>query len=358
MNATLPATPDVLAAIASQLRVLDAHTYELRGQAVPVTYPQAYTRWHQPLGQFGQNTGDDHQDRAQLLACLTQVLYGTYYCTGSTSAPTPPALALPLPAARQTCIERLSAANQTADGFDPAWTVYAVDAHGTAWVTKNGQLRSLAPGQWEPAGPGEAPTPHVGAVVRLRISREDRTAQPVFYHVRSRAVLPAQASLVRVYINITFEGAVALVEALTGTFNRYRLPFMFKCLNHPALYTRADSAVLYLDKFDFNLAARLLPAIFEPLRPELQAVGPLFTRGLLPGVSFSEDPGQGQSFGMSRCTLLAEALVNAHDKHLPTLADALAEMRRAITKSGLDETHFYRNPNSHFPYDFARLGAA
>ena len=42
----------------------------------------------------------------------------------------------------------------------------------------------------------------------------------------------------------------------------------------------------------------------EHLRPDT----PLFTKQLAPGLGFAEDPGDGGSFGMHRCRLLAEAI--------------------------------------------------
>jgi hypothetical protein len=351
-----PSFSQALTDIASQVAVVDEYTYRLRGQNYPVTYQQAYTKWHQPLQHFGQNSGDDGQARLNLQNRLAQVLYSTYYCTGRTDAPELASTVLPPAAAREQSMARLSAANQTADGFDPAWTVYSVDGHGTAFVSKNGYLRQLVPGQWEFANPAETNL-QVGAVVKLKMSREDKAMQPVFYHVRGRELVSQQAEFVRVYFHTTFTGAEQLVRGITGTFNRYRLPFLFKCLNHPDLFTRTDSAVLYVSKFDFRLAARLLQPILNEMQPELQATVPLFTRELRPGVSFSEDPGSGQSFGMNRCSLLAEALLSAHYKQLDSPEGQLAEIRRLLTKNGLDEQHLYRNPNSHLPYDFSLLHA-
>jgi hypothetical protein len=263
---------------------------------------------------------------------------------------------MPAPAAREESMSRLSAANSTANGFDPQWTVYSVDSYGNAFVRKNDQVRQLMANQWEFSNPEETSL-KVGSVVRLLISKEDKTAQPVFYHVRGTELVSQQAEFVRIYFNTTFAGAELLVREITRIFNRYRLPFLFKCLNHPDLFTRTDSAVLYLSKFDMRFASRLLRPILDELTPHLRPEVPLFTKLLRPGVSFSEDPGSGQSFGMSRCTLLAEALVGAYYKQLGPGDDQLAEIRRTFDRNGLDVEHLYRNPNSYLSYPFAALAA-
>jgi len=338
-----------LAALAEQVAVVDDYTYELAGQSVSIAYQHAYTRWHQPLHHFGENHGDEAQVQANLQQQLAYALYGTYYCTGTTqrpAGPAPVAAPLPSPAARARTIEQLSAANATETGFDYQWTVYAIDAQGNAFVSKNGALRQLVAGQWAHENPAETRL-QVGTVVRLAVGKEDTTAQPVFYHVRGRALVSQQAEFVRVYFHTTFEGALLLVQGITTAFNSYGLPFLFKCLNHPDLFTRADSAVLYVSKFDFHLASTLLRPLLSRLAPHLKPEVPLFTQPLRPGVSFSEDPANGLSFGMSRCNLLAEGLIAAHRRQ----TDRLTEMQRVLTKNGLTIERIYLNPNSHLPYN-------
>jgi hypothetical protein len=345
-----------LAAIAAQVVVLDDYTYQVRGQRFEVAYQQAYTRWPQPLQHFGQNSGDAGQVRANLRQQLAGALYGTYYCPGTTdeAAASPPSAPLPVPAERARTMALLSAANCTPNGFDPAWTVYSIDGQGNAFVSKNGALRQLVANQWTFANPAETAL-RVGALVQLTISKEDTTLQPVFYHVRGTELVSQQSEFVRVYFNTTFEGALLLVQGITAAFNEYRLPFLFKCLNHPDLFTRTDSAVLYISKFDFHLAYRLLRPLLTQLAPHLRPAVPLFTRPLRPGVSFCEDPADGQSFGMSRCSLLAEALLAAYDKQLAPGPDQLAEIERVLTQNGLTSERIYLNANSHLSYPLPNL---
>jgi hypothetical protein len=343
-----------LEAIAHRAAVLDEHTYRVLGQQFSIPYQQAYTRWHQPFHHFGQNTGDENHLRSSLQQQLAQTLYSTFYCAGTAELTAATALhpTMPDPAEHARTIQLLSEANTTPNGFDPFWKVYAIDNQGNAFVSKNSFQRQLMPNQWVFDNPAETRL-QVGTLVKLLLPKEDTTVQPVFYHVRGTELVPQQVELVRVYFHTTFEGSLALVRDLTTTFNEYRLPFLFKCLNHPDLYTRADSAVLYVSKFDFRLAYSLLRPIVARLAPHLQTTVPLFTRALWPGVSFAEDPAHGLSFGIHRCGLVAEGLLEAHRKKATTGAKQFAEVQRTFAKNGIDIARIYLNPNSHFSYNLA-----
>lgn len=344
-----------LAALAAHVAVLDEHTYQVLGQRFSIAYQHSYTKWHQPFHHFGQNIGPEPRVRASLQQQLAQALYGTFYCAGTGSPPGPPKSGqppLPAPTELARTTQLLSEANATPNGFDPAWTVYAFDTYGNAFVQKNGAQRQLLPNQWVFTNPTEASL-QIGSVVKLLIAKEDTTLQSVFYHVRGTELVAQQAEFVRVYFHTTFEGARLLVQEITRTFNEYRLPFLFKCLNHPDLFTRADSAVLYVSKFDFPFAQCLLQPVLDLVAPHLQAPVPLFTRCLRPGVSFSEDPANGQSFGMSRCNLLAEGLVAAYHERATPGPEQLAVLHQTLADNGLAVERIYLNPNSHFSYNFS-----
>jgi HopA1 effector protein family len=342
--------------ISDQVTIRNDYTYEVAGEPFSVAYQQAYVKWNQPLDQFGQNYGDATTAKTSLTAQLAQTLYAQFYCAehGShTAAKAGVNLAqMPSQAARDETIKLLSAANTTTDRLDACWAVYSMDAQGNAYAKKNDQLRYLTPNDWAFMDPSETSL-KVGSVVGIKIQKEAVALQPVFYHVRS-AALPAQyADYTRLYFNTTFEGAVTLVREVTTLFNRYQVPFLFKCLNHPELFNRSDSAVLYLDKTHFRFGSELVGLLLPQMRPHLKPTTPLFTRELVPGLSFSEDPGSGQSFGMSRCTYLAEGLVNAFYRGASTADARFTEVLKAFETNGIDVDRVYLKPNSKFPYDFS-----
>jgi hypothetical protein len=191
-----------------------------------------------------------------------------------------------------------------------------------------------------------------GMAVSILLRKEKKDAQPVFYYAYSQEPMPQSASLVRFYFNVKPEAIQGFLRDLTATFNRYRLPFMFKCLNHPGFYRRADGAVLYIDKSRFTFTARLLAGLIKKHSKSFNEAVPLFTRAIAGGVSFAEDPGNNKSFGMFWSELIAEGLVKIYES-------GAAEDRRAdilfglIKKKGLVPEASHMRANSFYPYDFS-----
>ena len=115
------------------------------------------------------------------------------------------------------------------------------------------------------------------------------------------------------YWNVTRGGAPALVGALTSRLNRERVPFRLKVADHPFRLERCDAAVLYVDGDVFGAIRAGLGELARALTPHLRPEIPAFTLALAPGVGLAEDA-DGESFGIRRCALLADAIVRAHEQ--------------------------------------------
>jgi hypothetical protein len=92
----------------------------------------------------------------------------------------------------------------------------------------------------------------------------------------------------------------------------------------------------------------LCPGFTEILLPTV----PLFSKYLLPGLGFAEDPGNGESFGMNRCRLLAEAVCRAHASGEPSALARMAAVREVFGENGLALAAPYLNPGSRDDYPF------
>ena len=246
----------------------------------------------------------------------------------------------------------LSRNNTSTEGFDLPWTVEAVDQAGVAYATKGNQKRMLFAGEYVHDRPKRGPA-QPGDALRLLVRAEQRDAQSGFYYVFGQT--PGDDSAVlqtRLYFHLIPNGAAPLVAWLTRTLNTYRVPFQFKCLNHPDLYGRNDSAVLYLQKpfvsFVLHRLADDLPQLESYLKPSV----PVFTRRLAPGLAFAESPpNPAESFGTSRCALLAQGIADAVAAGQP--ADQYAgSVRRVFEQIGLSLDRPYLNPRSFYPYQF------
>ncbi len=346
---------DQLKAISRAISVTDDYSFSVYERQVHVAYQQPYQSWGKPLDHFGANTGQKDQLRANLKSQLTSVIYSAFYVKGQINAQSVKAWEKQQSHMNhpqdEAFVEELSTHNSTTDGHDPFWRIYAVDQQGNTYVEKNGEVRQLYPNTYEFANASET-TPQVNSMVNITRAKEHRDVHPTFYHVNSEELMPVGEEIGRFYWNIEPDGMKLLIEQITETFNRYRVPFMFKCTNNPEWYNRADGAVLYILRKQFRIASKLLKQVVAKVKAYLKNEVPLFTQPLCPGLSYAEDPGMNQSFGMSRSELIAEGIANAYYLRRNNKTAQLQEVLKAFEDSGIDVKQLYRKPNSHWEYDF------
>ncbi|WP_133272599.1 T3SS effector HopA1 family protein [Hymenobacter radiodurans] len=277
---------------------------------------------------------------------LAGVLYQHFYHADDAPG------ALPAAAPDLSFEERLRRHNHSTERFDLPWIVEEVDQAGVAYATKGNQKRMLYPGEYVFNTPKRGPV-QPGDVLRLLARAEHRDAKSGFYFVFGQT--PGDDSIAlqtRIYFHLTADGAAPLTAWITQTLNAYRVPFQFKCLNRSDLYGRNDSAVLYLQKPLVSFVLQLLADDVSHFAPHLRSSVPLFTRCLMPGIAFAESPpNPNESFGTSRCGLLAQGIANAVEAQLPS--SHYAERVQAVFEQvGLSLEHPYLNPRSHYPYHF------
>jgi hypothetical protein len=244
-------------------------------------------------------------------------------------------------------VQTLSACNRGRGGWQPGWRVEAVE-EPTLRVARDGLHVSVPASDCRPSGTA------TGALVSVRRKNEHRFASPGFYFALGDAdwANEGDAIEVRVYLHTTAAGAAPLVATATDLLNEAALPFSLKVLNHPGAFTRCDAAVLYLREGDFAAAREPLRAIVSECAPHLRSDPPAFTKPLSRGVAIGEHlPSQGASFGMSRCRLLAEGVVAAHERRAFCLADRLESVARTFARRGLDVDAPYLAPGSSDGYE-------
>jgi len=208
---------------------------------------------------------------------------------------------------------RLSRANRSRTLWDEGWKTIARLPDGRLATAKDSRARTWAPGQYvhdaKPRSPG------AGDIVRTLSASESTAAQPGFHFFfgESAADDVERASQVRFYWNIRWEGAVRLVEALGRVLNRWRIPYQFNCPVRKRRFTRRDSGVLYVGGRRTALLRELLPSVMEAVEGDLEDGTPLFTRRIARGVGVAENPEGGESFGMDRCGIVADGLIDAFE---------------------------------------------
>lgn len=132
----------------------------------------------------------------------------------------------------------------------------------------------------------------------------------------------------RVYLGPIVWELPRLVGALTVVLERRAEPWMVKVAAQAESLGRPDAVVVYLT----SMAA--FGDIGECAAGRvLNHAGPPLTEPLAPGISWAQDPGDGTSFGESRCSLVAAALLRSWDGDEQAFLDAAAE---EFSAAGLD----------------------
>jgi HopA1 effector protein family len=262
-----------------------------------------------------------------LVVDLQTAIYDEAYCRPLGTRSDPPVDAVSL-------IEALSAANAGRDRWESGWTLAQLLQNGHAMARRGDEGQMFAPGEFAVANGGHASP---GAQLHVLFARESRTQQPGFYVVNGEIPAPygSDSRMTRIYWHIAEEGGVALTHAITTLLNRYQVPFRYKILSYSGVYTRADAAVLFFAARYYQIIARLLPRIRAEVGPHLRPATPLLTRPLHDGIGLAEDPGNGESFGMHRTRLLAQAIWDAYARGMQTEEARMQELAIQFERNGL-----------------------
>jgi len=283
------------------------------------------------------------------LAGLAEALYARHYIRPRQEAAAPVA-----PADAATFLDTLRAANKVAPRH-AIWTIVAVDAWGLSLADGNGGQRRAGYVEAVPGPGGFAP----GQLVTIPAMREMLTAPAGHYAMLGRPIAEAGAGRqVRFYWNIDAAGAAVFLDGIGAGLERRRIPFQAKVPAHPAGFARADAGVLYLDAEDVEAARDVIAGTHAAVGATLRPETPLFTRALGRGLGFAESPASGESFGMQRCRLVAEGLVEgfaAGAADTPARVDAVLAR---LARYGFDLAAIERNAGTHYPHRFDGLAAS
>ncbi len=244
-------------------------------------------------------------------------------------------------------IDRLSANNSSKGFTDGGWTVRQQLTNGLIEVSKGPLSKIIGPGQYQQNGHAHLPMPQ--QTITILLPKEDRLLQQGFYYVYSNEMFSPESSMLRIYWNIDSDGAPKLVKAVTRQLNYYHIPFLFKCLNNPLLYSRRDACVLYISKKHYTVCSWLLENMAKELEGHLQEDVPLFTFKYTAGIGIAENPLSNESFGMNRMALLAKALIAAYQSKKNTRS-SMASIKNMFSDNGIDLNRPFLNKGSKQPF--------
>jgi hypothetical protein len=231
--------------------------------------------------------------------------------------------------------------------------------NGQVAAKRGGITRLLAPGEFvNLSGSGMVLAP--GATVRLYVPRESLTSQPGYYFMFGESLPDSsdESSIVRFYWNVSLEGVPQLLQLLSGELNKWQVPFRFKTASQPAPVRRSDGAVLYTSRRHADFTCKVASEICEKLGPLLNDEVPLFTLQLAPGLAFAEDPGNQESFGMSRCRMLAEGIWSAYRKNAKQTLERLETVEEWFSSVGISLARPWLSAGSANEFKFAAIDPA
>jgi hypothetical protein len=152
----------------------------------------------------------------------------------------------------------------------------------------------------------------------VAIKMPKNLVQNGFYMAVSNLGTQDNQDIVRIYFNVSPEGAVSVMENVTRELNNLPVAFSFKALYSPDQYKRYDSGVLYFKKHQYKTIYPILQRIYLENQDSFSPQVPLFTKQLAPGLGCAEEPTnkltEKESFGTNRCQMIANGLISAWKK--------------------------------------------
>ncbi len=164
---------------------------------------------------------------------------------------------------------------------------------------------------------------------------------------------------VRFYFNLepNIKNIKNVVGYLSNSLDEREIPYNLKYLSNIAFYNRSDSCVLYVHKQNFSIVAQVVRFVwYKYLRNNniLQKSEPFFTRKLVSGIGFAENPlKKGSSFGMFKSMQIVQGVIAyLKNQTFPLEYDVQKCLKFIVENLIFDIKTPYLNANSKYFYDF------
>lgn len=317
------------------------------------------------VARFGRRVPMDVQNRYWSLQ-LCSFLYGIYYNGSLKTALAPQASSDAKPLYRDlenntllgvdlAFYEQLHESNSGVGYFNPGWSVVRLESDSSLAVTKGGLTLHIERDRHLQSAPLPQPLSlGIGDSVAIRMPKN--LLQKGFYMAvgnagpQSHGHPDRRPETVRIYFNLTPEGAVAVMASLTQLLNAISIPFTFKVLYNPADYGRYDSGVLYFEKHNYSTVWSVLKTVYANRLAHFQPEVPLFTKQLAPGLGLAEEPNckfaDQESFGMNRCQIVANGLLEAWHSGDDSPEGRMNAILQHFSLLGIELQRSYLNANS------------
>ena len=283
----------------------------------------------------------DDLRRAYLLEELKNYLYDIYFSgekegRGELPEQNPAVVNNAIAGLNLGFLAKLQDANLGTGFLDPGWVVVRADDKGLQ-IEKEGLRLWVNPDVDLVSASDLAPAARVCLKMPSSLFAGD-----CYVAIGNAGEPLADKPHIRLYFNISADGAPVLMRMLSGALNAEGCRFTLNVLHDPRAYPRLDAVSLEMQADRYSLIRLILEQQAHTLSPYLAGAVPLFTCPLAPGIGLVECPEDGGDFGLSRCELLAEVLLTTQ---LPSTARPQL-MVEQFTQHGLDWSRPYLNPGS------------
>jgi hypothetical protein len=247
--------------------------------------------------------------------------------------------------------EQLQASNHGKGYFDPSWQILRLEPDGSMAVTKGGLTLYIEPNCHLQPSQKSAKAGDFVAIWMPKNRLQNSCYLAVSNIGQEKQDNPdVDLGTGRIYFNFTSSGAIACMDGLTQQLNAAHIPFTFQVLYNPVAYGRYDSGLLYFEPQDYPAIHKILQAVYTENQSYFQAEIPLFTKFLAPGLGLAEEPTQKfaaqESFGMNRCQILANALLEAWQKGKNAMEERMRTIDQHFAHHFIDLQRPYLNPSS------------
>lgn len=280
-------------------------------RAVRITAPASYSWFCRPAFRIPRSHAAQLSAEAatvHLASALTRQLYRDFYTCGRAVAARADRPAS-RPSDTSAAADLLARLRLPEHAWQPGWTVQAV-APGRVAVTR-GDLTLWVADNHCAVDRGD---PQPGRPAAVLLPTASCAISPGYLVVYGRRLPEPEsaASAVRVYWNLSPSAAAPFLRGVARELNGAAIGHVAKVLVDTDRPDRRDTGVLLLSAADFAPAAPLLASVVHRLHDDLRPGTPAFTCEIARGVGIAESHWDGGSYGLARCTALAESILEAH----------------------------------------------
>lgn len=272
------------------------------------------------------------------MANVANFLYANWYCPvtikENEDSPT---------MGRDDLTSALRAAVASSTRWQKGWVVIRTVPSGTCLAGRQNQTRELRVGEYanvsrpgSPVAPGDA----IAAIECINWVDPESG----WWYLQSPAGHVGDP-LVRLYWNVAYDHAGIVLATLTSVLDSKQVRYLLKCPSRTTDYHRVDSLILYIEKSCWSELAGLIDEIAIQVGHSLRQESPPLTKKIAPGVGFAEDPETKESFGESRCRILASAVLSILQNPAISDEDALVPLVEALRTEGIDPVQPWLSPH-------------